>query len=141
MSFDRMHKASDELVRALGLHGKGKTGAPAERDARRYLVKTLREVRHQVALKAPVNVAATAKSVAEHLGEYDGDGNLKSAADLQAITAFVKTELDLFTAEAEKAKELGEHAKFHEDLGFIDGRAIKAEHLNDVGIVPSRPVS
>lgn len=148
MSFDRMFDASNALISELGLKGASKPGLIAESDARRYLVKTLRELRHAIAAKATVDLSALTEKVADHLGQYsektDEAGRVTpvvTPANAKAVMAFLTKEADEFSEHAEATKkEIGEHAAFHEDLGFHDVRSIKREHLVN-GIVPSRPVS
>ncbi len=113
VTLERKTAAADALIDALGLRGKGKPGVIAEADARRYLVKVYRELRHQIAVGATVDMKALSEAVAEHLGT-ENKGVVISA---------LSTERSLFTAEHAAAKEeLGEHHIFHEDIGFVDAR-------------------
>lgn len=101
------------LISTLGLTGAGKPGVIAEADARRYLVKTFREIRHQIAARSSIDLQELAKKVAEHLG----------TENVTAVLAAVTAENDTFKAEhAASTKELGEFHVFHEDIGFHDAR-------------------
>lgn len=109
----RKTKSADALIEALGLRGRGKPGVIAEADARRYLVKTFRETRHQLAAGSEVDLTALSEKVAEHLG----------ATNTTAVLAAVTAEHDAFAAEhAAAVEELGAHHVFHEDIGFLDSR-------------------
>jgi uncharacterized protein (DUF885 family) len=121
----RLPAAADRLIEQLGLRGPGVHPVPAqdgqpevlgviaEADAKRYIIKTLRELRQKVGNKATVDLTALAAKVAEHLG----------VESVEAISEELSNELAAFTLERDAAKEmLGGHAQCHEDLGFIDAR-------------------
>lgn len=109
----RKISAANGLLSTLGISGRGKPGVIAEGDARRFLIKTFREVRHQIAARASVDLQSLAAAVAEHLG----------TTNVTACLAAVTAENDAFTAEHRAAtKALGGHHVFHEDIGFIDAR-------------------
>jgi len=124
----RLPAAANRLIAAIGLTGPGvhpvpaQNGEPevlgviAEADARRYVIKCLRELRQKIGNKSPIDAEALTARIAEHLG-VDG------ADSLGAIAEEVANEIATFTAERDAAKqELGGHAQCHEDLGFIDAR-------------------
>lgn len=105
--------AANSLIDTLGLVGPGKPGVIAEADARRFLVKTFREIRHQIAARSSIELQKLAELVAEHLG----------TENVSACLAAVTAENDAFKAEhAAATTALGEHHVFHEDVGFVDVR-------------------
>lgn len=109
----RLIADANGLLSSLGIVGKRKPTEIAEADARRYLVKTFRELRHQIANKSEVDAQAIAEKVNEHLGD----------PNLTVVLAAVEKERVTFQAEADAARgALGVHAAFHEDVGFLDGR-------------------
>lgn len=104
---------ANNLIDTLKLVGPGKAGVIAEGDARRYLIKTFREIRHQIAARSSIDLQALAETVAEHLG----------TENVTAVLAAVTAENNTFKAEHEAAtKELGDFHVFHEDIGFHDAR-------------------
>lgn len=112
-TLERKVSAADALIDTLDLRGPGEPGVIAEADARRYLVKTFREVRHQLAAGSEVDLDALAQAVAEHLGT-------ESVTDVHAA---LQAEHDAFSSEHAAAKtDLGAHHVFHEDIGFFDSR-------------------
>lgn len=126
----RLVTEADKLIDAINLRGPGvhpvpagededgkKTpeviGVIAEADARRYIIKSFRELRQAIGNGGAVNVPSVAEKIAEHLG----------SKDVEAIGQAVELEVAAFTAERDAAKErLGAHASAHEDIGFIDAR-------------------
>ena len=112
-TIERKTRLADSLIASLGLTGKGKPGVIAEGDARRYLVKTFREIRHQIAAGGTPNLADLSKAVALHLG----------TENLSLVQSALSSEVSAFSSEhAAALAELGEHHSFHEDLGFHDAR-------------------
>lgn len=109
----RKISSANALIELLGLRGPGQAGVIAEADARRYLVKTFREVRHQIAARSVVDLDALSVSVAEHLG----------ATNVDAVKAALTAEHNTFQGEhAAALAALGEYHVFHEDIGYHDVR-------------------
>jgi len=121
----RLPAAAEALLQALDLHGPGVHPRPATEDedevigkiagddARRFIVKTFREVRQKIGNRSTVDVDAVATKMAEHLG----------VSDLEPLKAALEAEVAEFTAERDAAlAEHGVHAACHEDLGFLDAR-------------------
>lgn len=130
MSFDRMLETATKLVGDLGIDGTGHDALENPtihpRDAIRYVVKTLRELRQAIGLGGTVDVQAVALAVAEHLGGADEDV-IFEAINAEAVT---------FAKEAEEAlKLLGGYGVFHEDHGYLDRR-----QLPDGAVPKSRPL-
>lgn len=108
----RMLKSAHDLVEAVGISGPGEPGKIAEMDAWRYVVKTMREMRHGIALGGQVDLAKLAEEVGEHLGVTD-------LAPIAAAFAEEKKAFeDHFIAETEKH---GSNSHFHEDHGVMNG--------------------
>lgn len=109
----RLVSDANALLSSLSMTGKRKPTEIAEADARRYLVKTFRELRHMIANRSEVDAQAIAEKVNEHFGE----------PNLTVVLAAIEKERALFQGEADSARAaLGVHAAFHEDVGFLDGR-------------------
>lgn len=127
-TLERKLSAADALIAALGLSGSGRPGVIAEADARRYLVKVFRELRHKIAAGSPVDLAALSESVSDHLRSREADhlgveAEEQADPNLPTILAALTAEHDAFSAEHSAAKEeLGVDHIFHEDIGFIDAR-------------------
>jgi hypothetical protein len=122
MSFDRLLQASNELCADLGIvEPRDKSKEITVLDAQRYIAKSLRELRHGIALGGEVDagaIAALADKMAAHLG----------VTDLATIKASLKAEADVFTAEfIDGVEKLGQHAHFHEDHGVMDLRTFPEE--------------
>jgi hypothetical protein len=109
----RLIADANALLSSINISGPRKPTEIAEADARRYLVKTFRELRHMIANKSEVDVQAIAEKVNEHLGN----------PNLTVVLGAIDKERTTFQCEADAAREaLGAHAAFHEDVGFLDGR-------------------
>ncbi len=150
MSFERLTSSANALVAALGIvEPRNKLTQISEHDARRWVAKTFRELRHAIAVGSKPDVKAIAKAVAEHLAdpiiepsppgkdatpaartEYAATRaklvaayNAAVAGMLPVIEKALAAEKTAFEDHAiEKLPALGEHAVFHEDHGFLDAR-------------------
>jgi hypothetical protein len=126
MSFSRLLQTADDLVGALGLKGPRPADVIQELDALRFVVKSLRELRHGIALGGQVDdgaLDAITERMAEHLGV-----DAKSSV---AIRMALEEESETFAREFIKGMEaLGRHGHFHEDHGVLDSRTFPEEANN-----------
>lgn len=135
----RLPAAAEALLETLELRGPGvhpvskQEDAPEvvgridEADARRYVVKILRELRQALAHKDDVDLDALALKAALHLcsrSEQEQTEDAPPPAEMvEAIHTALTEEAAAFTAEKAAATEaLGPFAVAHEDLGFCDAR-------------------
>jgi hypothetical protein len=118
MSFNRMQETAIKLVADLGIDGTGHDDLTEPtihpRDAVRYVIKTIRELRYQIGLGGTPNLPKVVADAAEHL---DGDPKV--------IAAALSAEAATFAKETEEALTLlGGHGVFTVDEGYLDRRQL-----------------
>lgn len=124
MSFDRMNQAAIQLVDDLGIDGTDHDHLTDPvihpRDAIRFVIKTIREIRHQIGLGGTPDLSAAVAKTAEHLD-----------ADPEPIAKVFSAEATTFADECEDRLTLyGAHAVFTVDDGYLDRRELPG------GVVP-----
>jgi len=114
MSLFRMIQESNALVAKLGIvEPRDKLTQISVLDAKKWVVKTMRELRGAVAIGSPVDVSKMSKDLGDHLG-------VKDIAPI--VDVLTREKIAFEDHVVDQARKLGEHMIFHEDHGIIDGR-------------------
>jgi hypothetical protein len=137
MSLDRLIDHANALVAALGIVEPRDRGTQITvLDAQKWVVKTLRELRHSIAIGGSADVDGLTKALAEHLADPIIDSSdpkehevavkawesRVAAASVRIRQTLEAERVDFEDHVIEHGEALGEHAIFHEDHGIIDAR-------------------